>query len=103
MTLTRAALIAAKSLYREGFLYKKAGITLLDLTRANTVQGDMWTRPDTPHSKSLMRAIDAINERHGREAVKLAGSGIERGWKLHSEQRSARFTTDWDELLCVRG
>ena len=103
ITLTRAAMIAAKAVFRQGYRYKKAGITLLDLSSAALHQGDMWTNPDTPRSKSLMAAIDTINERHGREAIKLAGSGIERGWKLRSEQRSAHFTTDWSELLCVRG
>lgn len=103
MTLTRAALLAARAVYRQGYRYKKAGITLLELTAAGKVQGDLWTTPDTPRSKSLMAAIDAINGRHGRETIKLAGSGIERGWKLRSEQRSAHFTTDWDELLSVRG
>ena len=101
ITLTRAALIAIRALYRTGYRYKKAGITLLELSGAGTVQGDLWTTPDTPRSKALMRALDGLNERYGREAVKLAGSGIERGWKLRSEQRSAHFTTDWNELLCV--
>jgi DNA polymerase V len=101
ITLTRAALIAAKAVFREGYRYKKAGITLVELSTADRVQGDMWTSPDTPRSKTLMAAIDTINRSHGREAIKLAGSGIERGWKLRSGQRSAHFTTDWDELLCV--
>lgn len=103
MVLTNAAMIAARHVFREGYRYKKAGITLLALSNAGSVQGDLWTTPDTPRSKSLMRALDAINERHGRETIKLAGSGIERGWKLRSEQRSPRFTTDWDELLGVSG
>jgi len=86
-----------------------AGTTALAesiLARSRTsavVQNDLWTTADTPRSKALMRAVDAINERHGREAIKLAGSGIERGWRLRSEQRSARFTTHWDELSCVYG
>jgi len=101
MVLTRAALIGIRQVYRQGYRYKKAGIMLLELSSAAVVQGDLWMTPDTPRSKALMRAVDGINERYGREAIKLAGSGIERGWKLRSEQRSARFTTDWDELLCV--
>jgi DNA polymerase V len=43
MTLTRAALIAAKSVYRKGYRYKRAGITLLELSSAESVEGDMWT------------------------------------------------------------
>ena len=101
ITLTRAALIAARSVFREGYRYKKAGITLLALSTAESVPGDLWTGTDGPRSKALMHAIDAINERHGREAIKLAGSGLERGWRLRAEKRSQRYTTDWDELLSV--
>jgi len=103
LVLTKAALIAVRLVYRKGYRYKKAGITLLDLSASGVVQSDLWTTPDTPRSKALMRAMDAINAEHGRETIKLAGSGIERGWKLRSEQKSQRFTTDWDELLSVSG
>lgn len=99
--LVKAALIAANRLWKEGYRYKKAGITLLELSSADSVQGDLWTSPDTPRSKALMRAMDRINETHGRDAIRLAGSGIERKWKLRSEQRSQHYTTDWDELLSV--
>jgi len=34
--------------------------------------------------------------------MRLAASGIRRGWSLRSEQRSPLYTTDWDEILCVR-
>lgn len=103
IVLSNAALIAAERIWREGYLYKKAGITLLDLSAASGVQGDLWTAPDTARSKALMRAMDTINANHGRETVKLAGSGIERGWKLRSEQKSPRYTTDWNELVSVSG
>lgn len=99
--LVGAALIALKGLWREGFRYKKAGITLLELSPSDVVQGDLWTAPDTARSKALMQVMDRINEEHGRDAIRLAGSGIARGWRLRSEQRSPHYTTDWDEILCV--
>jgi DNA polymerase V len=50
-----------------------------------------------------MRVLDAINAEHGRDTLKLAASGIERGWGLRSGQRSPHYTTDWDDLLKVGG
>lgn len=99
--LARAARLATDQLWRDGYRYKKAGITLLELRPAACVQGDLWTAPDTPRSKSLMKALDQLNAEWGRETVKFAASGLERKWKLRSEQRSPRYTTDWDDLLKV--
>ena len=99
--LVKAALCALNRLWRDGYRYKKAGVTLLGLAPASIIQGDLWTKPDTPRSKALMRVMDGINQTHGRETIRLAGSGLHRGWKLRSEQRSPHYTTDWDDLLCV--
>ena len=66
---------------------------------SRNVQGDLWCRPDKPRSKALMQAMDTINAEYGRNRLKLAVSGIERGWRLRSEQRSPHYTTNWDELL----
>jgi len=103
MTLTRVALHAAGLIWRDGYRYKKAGITLLDLGPATCVQGDLWSTPDTPRNRKLMRVMDAINASEGRDMLRLAASGIRRGWSMRSEQRSQRFTTSWDELLEVKG
>lgn len=99
--IARAALVALKHLWRDGIKYNKCGVTLLELGDASKVQGDLWTAPDTERSRSLMCTIDRLNVTFGRETVKLAGSGLERGWKLRSEKRSQRYTTDWDEILVV--
>ena len=100
-TLTRAALRAASMIWRDGYRYKKAGIALLDLCAAGAVQGDLWSGPDTKRQQALMRAVDRINADYGRDTMRLAASGIRRGWSLRAERRSPRYTTDWDEILCV--
>lgn len=101
MVLTNVALQAARKIWKEGYSYKKAGITLLELSPAGTVQGDLWTAADTPRQQALMRTIDRINAEHGRDMMRLAVTGIRRGWTLRSERRSPRYTTNWDELLSV--
>lgn len=51
-TLVKAAMLGVTRLLRDGFRYKKAGITLLELRTATDVQSDLWTAPDTPRSKT---------------------------------------------------
>ena len=101
-TLTRAALQAVSLIWRDGYRYKKAGITLFDLAPASIVQGDLWSTPDTAKSRKLMRVMDAINAREGRDMLRVAASGVRRGWSMRSEQRSQRYTTSWEELLEVK-
>jgi DNA polymerase V len=99
--LVAAALGGLCAVWRRGVRYKKAGVILLDLVADRSVQGDLWEAPDTPRSKALMRAVDRLNAEHGRDAVRLAASGVRQGWGLRAERRSPRYTTDWDELLRV--
>ena len=99
--LIRAALYGLRGIYRPGFRYKKTGILLLDLIPAAGVQGSLFLQPDDPRRLALMGAIDGINQRYGRDRVRFAGTGLERGWKLKAEFHSPRYTTRWDELLRV--
>ncbi len=101
--LLAAALWAVERLWRDGFRYKKAGVELLDISPTATVQGDLWSQPDSQRRKALMRAVDRLNTEHGRATVRFAASGVKQGWKLRCEQRSRRYTTDWGELLVVVG
>ncbi len=99
--LLRAAAHALDRIWRDGFRYKKAGVMLLDLAPAAIVQGDLWTAPDSARRKSLMQTIDRLNADHGRGVVRFASTGIKQEWKLRCDQRSPRYTTDWNELLQV--
>jgi DNA polymerase V len=99
--LIRAARWALAKIWKNGFRYKKAGVMLLDLGPASHVQADLFHAPDDGRSRARMGALDALNARFGRDTVTYATSGTHRRWKLRNEHISARFTTNWDELLSV--
>ena len=90
------------ALWRDGFNYKKAGVMLLDLVRADRVQGGLFDQPDSARSKARMRALDHLNRRFGRDTVAYAAAGVARVWKMQRGSLSQRYTTDWSELLIVR-
>ena len=98
--LNRAALTALDSLWRPGSAYKKAGVMLIDLMPAATVQGGLFDRVDDARSQARMRALDALNGKFGRGTVTYASMGRP-GWKLRTEFISRRYTTRWDDLLSV--
>lgn len=99
--LVRAALRGLAAIWRPGFQYKKAGVMFLDLQKADQIQGDLFGAPDSTASQALMAALDRVNRRYGRNTLAIGRCGRKMGWKLRSEQLSARYTTSWQELLPV--
>jgi DNA polymerase V len=49
-----------------------------------------------------MATIDAINQRFGKETLRIAASGIKPQWTIKSEMRSPRYTSNWQELPIVK-
>lgn len=75
---------------------------LLDLVRADSVQGGLFNRPDCASSQARMRAVDILNQRYGRNTVGYAAAGVARGWSMQRGNLSPRYTPSWEELLTVR-
>ena len=85
---------------RDGYLYKKAGVLLQGLSSAAVVQPGLpgLGAPIDPQRDRLMKAVDALNHRLGRDAVRLASTGFERKWKGKSELQSTPSLTDPERL-----
>ena len=99
--LTKAAMFGLDCIWRDGFLYKKAGVVFPTLVKAGVVQGSLFLRPDDPRSKSLMASIDVLNRRYGRGTVAYGTATGAKGWTLRAEHLSGRYTTRWGDLLAV--
>ncbi|CAN5472710.1 Y-family DNA polymerase [soil metagenome] len=115
--LVSAATEAVQRIFRADFNYVKAGVMLMDLRSADEHQGelDLVSAIDPGQSDSqaadrasLMSALDGLNQRFGRDAVRigsstLASSGAQgRSYAGKRERRSPRYTTRWDEVPVVR-
>ncbi|RJG06233.1 Y-family DNA polymerase [Noviherbaspirillum cavernae] len=99
--LVAAVLHGLKSIYRPGYLYKKAGVMLLDLTPA-AVRQQLLFREENPRSDKLMQTMDLLNREYGRNTVSLGSAGIQQRWAARFESRTPRYTTHWDELPHAR-
>jgi DNA polymerase V len=100
--LIGAALAGLATIWRDGRRYKKAGVMLLGLHPAATVQAGLFDKPDDARRATLMRTLDRLNLRFGRDSVTFAAAGRrQRAWKLRREFLSPCYTTAWDELLRV--
>lgn len=104
---TRLVLEAVRNLFRgflrKGYAYKKCGIGLLDLSRPENLQGDLF-KPKVAGNAQLMDTLDQINRKYGRGAVGLAASGWNKSpvWGMRQKNVSPHFTTRWEDLPRVR-
>jgi DNA polymerase V len=99
--LIKSALHGIRAIYRDGYLYKKAGVMLTGLVPVSQTQADLFDDRDRRKSKRLMSALDAINDRWGADTLHYASSGISKPWKTQFHRRSPAYTTDWDALPVV--
>ena len=103
MEITQAALSALQGIYRQGILYKKAGVIVSDIEPLHPFQPDLFDSvPNRPERAKLMKALDAINHRYGLKKLRLAVEGEEhQAWKVKSEHRSPNYLTDINGLLTI--
>jgi DNA polymerase V len=68
---------------------------LLDLHAAAAVQKGLFDKKDEARRVMLMRTVDRLNLRFGRDTISFAAAGRrERPWGLRRELLSPCYTTD---------
>ncbi len=100
-TLVAYARHALEQIYQPGYRYIKAGVIVTDISSQTALQLGLLEGPDpweVEEQGKLMKAVDTLNQRFGREKVRLAASGLERKWWMKQSRLSPRYTTNWQEL-----
>jgi len=100
LTINRYAQIGLKSIFKEGYYYKKAGVMVMGIVPENQRQLNMFCE-ENPKHLSLMKTIDKLNKITGQKKVRLGSQDLGRTWKMRQERLSKKYTTDWNELLEV--
>ena len=100
--LVKYALHLLKRIYRPGYDYKKAGVTLMDIVPATESQLNLFVRFEHSKHDDLMKAMDRINAQWGRDTLRSGAAGIARPWGMKRARLSGRFTTEWGEMLRVK-
>ncbi|OGV55208.1 MAG: hypothetical protein A2X45_23670 [Lentisphaerae bacterium GWF2_50_93] len=89
-----------QNIYREKFIYKKAGIIFTDLSATAAVQLDLFSENPANFAKSCMlsETVDSINRRFGDGSVFYANEGVGKSWAMLRGRCSPHYTTKWDEI-----
>lgn len=92
----------AEQIYKKNCAYKKCGIILSQLTKADLQQLNFFNPGDTLKDQRLMQAMDSINAKIGKDTLKFASCGSNPFWRMLSEMKSPCYTTKWSDLLQVK-
>jgi DNA polymerase V len=96
-----ATVKALKQIYRKGYRYKKSGVIVSELVPEDQVQLNLWHHEEKHENKDLMKVIDQMNRKLGKDKIKYAVQGNEKKWKMRQEKLSQKYTTKWDEILTI--
>jgi len=100
--LIKPAVALVDTLYKEGTLYKKAGVMLSGLVPDTSIQANLFLPESKNSGRLLMDMIDNVNFSMRDDVLKFAASGTDRNWKMRQELRSRRYTSRWDELYEIK-
>tara|TARA_B110000881_G_C18567349_1_gene513468 strand:+ start:394 stop:1674 length:1281 start_codon:yes stop_codon:yes gene_type:complete len=93
LEIIKSAIQGLKSIYKYGYFYQKAGITLSKLQDTDQHELNLLTPLMENKSKTLMKAIDLTNSKYGRNSVSVAQAGINNSWKMRNKYSSKIETT----------
>ena len=99
MALISEAVRMLRLLWREEHRYFKSGVMLTELMPAAGRTGMLFATRDPARSARVMAALDAVNARYGRDTLRLAATGLERGWGTRHHRLSPRYTMRAEEML----
>lgn len=90
------------SIFKEGYLYKKAGVTVAGIVPEMPFQANLFETKDRAKYQKAMEAMDILNMRYGRQKVKIATQGFDRKWRLKNERLSPCYSTCFKDILTIR-
>lgn len=100
LEVNRWAAFLCERMFKPDYQYKRAGIMLSEISSVTHSQGDLLETALADNQK-LMEALDKLNARYGRGAVKVSTQGAYSGWQMKQERKSPNYTTSWDDVPLV--
>ncbi len=94
-----AARQALRQIFRPGYQYKKAGVIVSDILSCDRVPQDLFGISDDARGRALMTAMDDLNRKYGRGAVRMSAELIDDAWRNRHEMLSQNYTTDIADII----
>jgi len=88
-------------IFKPHYEYRKAGIILSGLVPSEKLTKRMFDDERFCKQHNLMKAVDEINGKFGKDTVRFGSVRTNGSWKMKQTRKSQSYTTDWNELLVV--
>ncbi|GAB2648445.1 Y-family DNA polymerase [Emticicia sediminis] len=92
---------ALNKIYKKGYKYKKVGVIVSEIRPETQILLDLFDSVDRAKHETIMKAMDVLNDKFGREKVKISKQGFDRKWRLKKELISKCYTTNMDDIIQV--
>ena len=99
-----AALRAFRTIFKEGYQYKKAGVTVSNIVPQDQLQGVLFGYDQTLRKKQdrLSEVMDSVNAGSGKALLRLAAQREGHyADGIRCERKSSLYTTDLSEIIKV--
>ncbi len=97
LLLNRWASMMVEQMFKPVYAYKKVGVMLSEISPLSFQQGSLLD-DEAPKNAQLMKTLDTLNQRYGRNTVKVSTEGLGGAWRMRQERKSPGYTTDWDDV-----
>jgi len=98
--LNKYAQLGLKTIFKQGYHYKKAGVIVMGLTPENQNQLTLYSKPNPKHPP-IMNIVDRMNIAYGNNKIKFGTQSLGRQWKMKQEKLSPRYSTNLNEIITV--
>lgn len=100
--LVKAAHKALGAIFLPDLKYQKAGVIVSGIVPDNQLQGNLFCEGDRVRQNKLSEVSDKINQRYGRDTLRLAAQGNGKEWKHKQEKLSKNYTTKLSDIIQVK-
>ncbi len=100
LDLVRISCRAMSEILKSGCGYKKAGVIFTEITKKEETSGVLFYDRDLSKEASLMKSLDDVNLKYGRDTLVTASQGIDQ-IKYNVKNLSPKYTTDWNDIIKV--
>ncbi|MDD2985476.1 Y-family DNA polymerase [Flavobacterium sp.] len=101
LTLSNTAIKMLKKLFKEGEIYKKAGVIVGQLIPQDQKQFQLFDEENPKHQK-LMQVMDAHYKKTGERKIRLGSQDLQRTWKMKQNHLSPKYTTNIRDIMKVK-
>lgn len=99
LEIVKYALIALKRIYKKGYQFKKAGVTITEIIPDAAIQTNIFDNVDREKHARLMSVVDQLNDGFKKNNLRLAVQEGSRRWRLKQEKLSPCYTTRISDVL----